>query len=183
MRVSPLLVPALCAACLTGACDLGTAPSTPVAQQVTVSGYLGKGIFSDSVATGAPFQLVASDSSGQAGGELVMLGDVAPPAGRYDLDTGQLPTGLSSLSVQFVHPTSSGTLELYSPAGGNMVITSIAGDSIAGTLAFSMLLTGTCVRAQGSLQCQGLAVAANRVLSLSGGFVARRAAGATFPGA
>ncbi len=183
MRFSPLLLGALCAASLSAACELSTAPTTPVAQHVTVGGFVGKGLFSDSVATGAPFQLVASDSSGQGGGELVMVGDVVPPAGRYDLDTGQVPAGLSSLDVEFVHPTSSGTLELYIPASGNMVITSIAGDSIAGTLAFSMVLTGTCVRAQGTLQCQGASTAVNRILSLSGGFLARRTAGATFPGA
>lgn len=182
MRVSPLLLlAAACAAPLAAGCDLGTAPPT-VAPRVTVSGFTGKGVFSDSVATHAPFQLIASDSSGNGGGELVMFGDVVPPAGTYDLDAGSVPQGLSSLTVEFLHPLSPSLIELYQPAAGNMVITSITGDSIAGTLAFStMVLAATCSGGLGNLSCGPVAVLGSKVLTLSGKFLARRTPGATFP--
>ncbi len=180
MRVSLLLLTAS-AASLSAACELSTAPTTPVAQQVTVSGFAGKGVFSDSVSANAPFQLIASDSSASGGGELVMLGDVVPPTGTYNLDTGSVPQGLSSLTVEFIRPVGAGSFELYQPAGGNMVISSTAGDSIAGSLAFSMPVVGTCTRTQGALSCLPVASVGSKVLSLSGNFLARRAPGATFP--
>ena len=178
MRFSLLATAALCAAPVVAACDLNSA-STTIPQPVTVAGYVGKGVFSDSVATNAPFQLIVADSSGQNGGELVMAGDVVPPTGTYDLDTGTFPAGLSSLSVEFLHPMSGGTSQLYQPSTGNMVITSIAGDSIAGNLAFAMVLTGSCAGPQGSLNC--VPASGNGRLTLSGTFVARRAPGVNFP--
>ncbi len=182
MRRSLLPLAAASAVALVAGCELGTAPSTPVAQHVTVSGFVGKGLFSDSVSVNAPFQLIASDSSGQGGGELVMLGDVVPPAGIYNLDTGSVPQGFSSLTVEFVRPVGTGSFELYQPAGGSMDITSTVGDSIAGTLAFTMPVVGTCTGGPGALTCVPAASVGSTVLSLSGRFLARRAPGATFPG-
>ncbi len=189
MRFSLLAIAAICAAPLTAACDLSTGPITPP-EQVTVAGFAGKGIFADSVGlatcTGTqcmPFRVLAPDSSGQASGELLMFGDTIPPAGTYDLDGGHFPQGFSTLVVDFILARAGGGYELYQPYGGNMVITSVAGDSIAGTLGFSvMYLAATCTSLQLPLTCQQ-AMGANKQLNLGGSFLVRRSPAGTFPGA
>ncbi len=188
MRLSLLRVAVLCAAPLAAACDLSTGPNTPL-EQLTVSGFAGKGIFADSVGlatcTGSqcmPFRVLAPDSSGQASGELLMFGDTIPPAGTYDLDGGHLPQGFSTLVVDFILARAGGGYELYQPYGGNMVITSVAGDSIAGTLGFSvMYLAATCTSPQLPLNCQQV-IGVNKQLTLGGSFLVRRSPAGTFPG-
>ncbi len=178
MRLSLLAIAALCATPLAAACDLNTTPTTPT-QQVSVSGFLGKGIFSDSVVTGSPFQLVAADSSGQKTGRLIMAGDVVPPAGTYDIDNNRFPTGFSRLAVEFVRGLAT-TAELYETVGGSMALTAVAQDSIAGTLNLTLVLSAICASAQSPLSCQQLPNA-NKLLTLNGNFAVRRSAAAAFP--
>lgn len=161
----------LCLVPLYAACDMQTttAPST---RAVAVSGFAGRGLWSDSMATGAPFTLIVQDSSGQRGGELIMLGDTIPPAGTYDVDNNLFPAGLSQLAVDFVQPAGNGTTKLFQPAGGKMVITSISPDSITGSLSLVMPLTGICTGDVGAITgCTG--TTENTVLTLTGKFVAR----------
>jgi hypothetical protein len=169
----------LCLASLEAACDLPQ-PTAPSTQSVTVRGFAGRGLWSDSIASGgAPFQLIAQDSSGQGKGEFIMLGDTIPPAGTYDADNNQFPPGLSQLEVDFVRFAGDGTSELFQPAGGKMVITSITADSITGSLNLVMPLVATCTGNPGAVTCMG--INSNTVLALSGSFVARRASANAVP--
>jgi len=177
MRRFPFPLVLLCLAPLGAACDLQQ-PTGLSTQTVTVSGFAGRGLWSDS-ASDAPFELIAQDSSGKGSGELIMLGDVVPPAGMYDVDNNQFPAGLSELAVDFLRPTGGGTSELYQPAGGKMVITTISGDSITGSLNLVMPLTGICQDNAGAISCGPSG--SNTVLNLNGSFIALRVSADAVP--